>query len=334
MKSKHESLIAISIVSLLLVGGILTYVPVLEKQEFKASSSMGGIQYSFDCNVPSYTHAVVMAGCEKYDFETILFLRDTGYQTSIDPKDLNALYDDLTLLCKRYGSISELAVDVSEMLEKIDSSDVKKVGLLFATGYYPKPLYDGTDQSPIVEWLDRGGAIINIGGPFGKYVSDSSGVTAVEGYGELFLHAPDSVFNDPSERVFTTNRQAQSVENALGVHFTEYTYGINISALSEYSVVGNVSEEGFASAVYLKIRNGELVNIGAVAGDYREYEYFVAQLISSGWSHSAEIVECHTYGASKSNSGDFPLEPGNYRIYGWVGSLYPVYGKYYDLTVV
>jgi len=329
LRGKDIPLIPLLIVIVVVLGMAISFAPEPYHHDITFERDGDVVHYSHHSTTGSPTRTVAFTVTGDFFIEKVVLYFDESYAslTSI-PLQKEVIRDMLDQL--RIRGIDSICCNAKEMLEVIRTYDPGTTALFFASGALPDILYDGTAGCPIVDWLDRGGVLINESGCLGKYVShgpDKDDIEQVIGYGDLFAGVDDASFNDSKVRMYATGGCDEAIRDSLNFYMNEYTFGIDITGFSDAKNLGYVSDDGYSSAVMFKSRGGMVINFGVSITNHSHFDHFVAQMIASGMDYSSEMFYSHAGNTRGDNSGDIDLIGGPCVIYGHIGSPRAVYGE-------
>ena len=326
--NNRDKVIFVVLCGIVLIGMVTVYFPTdLYNCEFSAKYSDDSIEYSYDANYGMETHTALIETDGKYDINTIIACYDEGYYSSIEHRIqkntlgyFDSFFENRELHDFRICSASEIP-DVLKSLNPYETA------LMFVSAEIPQCLYNGTEDCFLVDWLDSGGAVINMFGCFGKYVATSSTVITVEGFAEIFTGVDDdTIFRDGPEYLFG-DVQDSVIQEALGVFINECTYGIKYGSLTtDYFRIGSFID-GYSSALLFESRNGMIMNFSVSREYYAWVLQPIAQIVASGLDYSSEILNWDSGDTRNDNSGSFSTDAEHCQVYGYVGNIDATYGK-------
>lgn len=331
MKLHLDRIVIVAVIVVVLIGMVVAYMPSPYSNGFKVWQEGEEIYYEYDANYVMDTHTIAISSALEYDITYIAVYCDESY-ASVNSWELQKeMFSDLEIQLS-IRSFDGFGYFDAEGLENLmTTADTRSVAILFASGAIPDILYDGTDSCPLLRWIGQGGAVINISGCLGKYISigpDEEDIVEIEGYAELFTGVSgldDSSFNDNPRSVRATSGQNEVIQDALGINFNEYSYGISCEGLSDYLSLGYVSDTGYSCAAIYRSGEGMVINFGLTLANHPHTIHYVAQVLAAGLDYTSEIVD---YDVGKTNSGTGVLdsEGKDVYVYGYVGYTRAVYG--------
>lgn len=313
------------LISVLVVfGGMaLAYYPDPCDYDVVFSENDGDYQFQFVSNMDVEATAVLISNMGSFNIDSVVACYDPAYY-SLNPLELQSSFFDIMKTHLEMRSISDFRVfDSQQMLEAMDDLDPSNTALLFAAGSIPGVLYNGTDDCPVMDWLSRGGIVINVAGCLGLYYSESQsedGLVKVDGFGRLFADVDDDCFSNSSEKIYAFGNSV--FHEWLHADISECTYGVRVSDLSDALNLGYVSDEGYSSACVFKSQNGMVFNFGCSLTDYNHISGNIAQYIASGIDYSSELVDRIV---CDSNSGGHFVVDSSCSIFCFIGSSRVLY---------
>lgn len=320
-------LIGIAMIALILLGLVVSNSPIYS-HDIQFEESDGKISFEYSSNIGMDTHTTMFSTTGKFDVREVVLLVDKDYASMSNESMLDEMADDLGAHFEVRG-IGYRVVDSKEMVDTISSAVPSETALMIASGAIPDIIYDGSDSCPLMDWLDRGGVLINMSGCLGKYVShgpEGTDIETISGFGFLFAGADDSAFMDSPNRLFTDQGYDPDFRDTLQIYLNEYTYGINTEMLGESLNVG-YSIDGISAATLFRSGEGMIINFGNVLNNHVHSDYYVAQIIASGIDYSSTLLDHYDGDTRSDKSGEFTVPDGPFTIYGYIGTPRAVYGE-------
>lgn len=292
----HSDRVLIAVViAIILFGMIVAYMPSPYSNSFKTWQEDDGIHYRYDANYVMDTHTIAISSDTDYNISYIAVYYDESYASTNTWELQKEMFSDLSIQLSIRSFEGFGYYSAEELRSLMSAADVKEVAILFASGAIPDVLYDGTDSCSLLKWIGKGGVIINISGCLGKYISVSpEEIVEVEGYAELFTGVEgldDLAFNDESNSVRATSGQNKVIQDALGINFNEYSFGIMCQDLSDYLSLGYISDTGYSCAVIYKSGEGMVMNFGMTLSNHPHTIHYVAQVLAAGLDYTSEIID-------------------------------------------
>lgn len=329
MRDRDIPLMPLIAVIVIVLGMAISFAPEPYSHDIGFERDGGVVHYSYHSSIGSPTSITAFSITGDFVIERVAIYCDESYasltSSSMQKEMAKGMKEQL-----RIRGMDSVCCDAKGMLDIIRTSDPGRTALLFASGALPDVLYDGTEGCPILDWLNRGGVLINESGCLGKYVShgpDKGDIEQVAGYGAMFAGVDDTAFNDSQKRTYATSGCDAALRDALNFYMNETTFGIDISNIRDAKNLGYVSDDGYSSASIFRSGNGMVINFGVSVTNHSHFDHFVSQIIASGMDYSSEMFYSHTGHTRSDSSGDIDLIDGPCAIYGYIGSPRAVYGE-------
>lgn len=215
--------------------------------------------------------------------------------------------------------------------EKLTSdSGPSGCGILSVSYALPGEIYKGTSGDKLVSWIEKGGCLYWTGSVPGEfYISDKGELEFVENACDLFFGTQDCIEIRPS------NIQPSSISN----DFTESLvmknacseFGVNTTKIeSEYIILGTI-RDNFVSEILMRYGDGMLVQFSGTYGLYQIDD--ICQTIASGLCYKSEIdyYECGKVTRTTMQGTILSEEVNKKTLYIFIGKMYPLYGKLWDV---
>lgn len=324
----RKAILPVVLVAFIMLGALVTYYPAPYDHDLDHEVHDGVIDYEFSSSIGMETHMVVFSNSGLFDLRTVVFYVDQGYAARNPWALQEEMYEDMEMHLSVRSFDGYVYCNTQEMLELMSVADPSSTALMFASGALPDPIYDGRSDCPLMDWLNRGGVIINVSGCLGKYIShgpNGDDIEEIRGYAELFADTDDGAFMDGS-RNYTDYDCNEDIRDSLNFMMNEITYGIDMTCLDQCLVLGYVSEDWISAATLFRSGNGMVMNFGSSLSSHVHFDYHIAQIIVSGLDYSSELIESITGHTRDDPSGSFIVPDGNYSVYGYIGSIRPVFG--------
>ena len=317
------------LVVFIILGAVFAYHPSPYTHGLDYDVHDGVVDYQFSSNIGMETHMVIFSNSGLFDIETVVFYVDHGY-ASRNPWGLQEeMYEDMEMHLSVRSFDGFIYCTAQEMSDLMSIADPSKTALMFASGSFPDLIYDGKAECPLVDWLDRGGVVVNISGCFGKYVShgpDPSDIEEIEDFGDLFAEADDDAFMDGDTRRYADYECNEDIRDSLNFMMNEITYGVDLAWLDDRLPLGYVDEEGISAATLFKSGNGMVMNFGASLSSHVHFDYHIAQIIVAGLDYTSKLIESIDGHTRADPSGSFSIPDCSYTAYGFIGDIRPVFG--------
>lgn len=187
-------------------------------------------------------------------------------------------------------------IDADELLSLMEleiSGSTFNSGVIFLGGSMPSNIYDGTEDSKIVEWLKEGGIMYWTGESFGRYYSEKlpSEPIPVEDSDMIFFGVNNVVRDTSGGRVFDRTMD-DGLTTILSMYYNECTFGANTSLLTEGTYLSfSYNYEGYSAVSMMKMNEGSgMICIfgGYVTGNMSPS---IAQTIASGITYETTIID-------------------------------------------
>lgn len=334
MRGEHVAIAAVLLV--ILAGMVVAYAPPIYSHGFSAWEDEDGIHYEYSANHTMDTHTVAISSSTSYDITYLAVYYDPDGYAAVGGWDARAeMLDDLgTQLGIRsfdgYGYYT-----AAELLDLMKTADRDSVAILFASGALPDLLYDGTVDCPLLEWLGSGGAVVNVAGCLGKYVSTGPGdITEVSGYAELFTGVEgksDEDFNDNPGTLRVSGEIDNDYARSLGVYLTEYSYGIRCDGMDDYISIGGTSSQGYSTAVIYRSGGGMVMNFGMTVEYQVHTLHYLAQVLAAGLDYTSEILGYESGSTSDPTGLLEGVSGDDVHVYGYIGYTRAVFGMRVNL---
>ena len=329
LKDRKMPLLPFVVVVIVISGMLISFAPEPYSHDVSFDRDGDVLHYKYHSVIGSTTNTVAFSATGDFFIERVVMYLDDSYASITSKFMQEEMVEDLSKQLKMRG-IDSICCDAKEVLEVIRTHDPGRTALLFASGAFPHILYDGTDDCPIIDWLDRGGILINESGCLGRYVSYGPNYSDIElttGYGLLFAGVNDVAFNDLQKRAYATEGCDETLRDALQFYMNEVTFGIDISGIADAKNLGYVSDDGFSSAAIFKSRGGMVINFGVSLVNHSHFDHLVTQIIASGMDYSSEVFYSHAGDTRWDDGGDIELSDRPCVVYGYIGSPRAIYGE-------
>lgn len=329
MKDRKIMLLPLVIVIVVISGMMMSFAPEPYSHDVSFERDGDVLHYTYHSVIGSTTNTVGFTTTGEFLIEKVVMYLDATYASLTSEFMQKEMIEDLSKQLKLRG-IDSTCCNAKEVLDVIRTYDPGRAALFFASGSFPDILYDGTEGSPIMDWLDRGGVLINESGCLGRYISygpNQYDIEVTTGYGALFAGVDDVAFNDLQKRAYATGGCDEALRDALKFYMNEVTFGIDISSIADAKNLGYVSNDGYSSAAIFKSRNGMVINFGVSLVNHSHFDHFVSQIIASGMDYSSEMFYSHTGDTRWNNSGQIDLNDKPCVVYGYIGSPRAICGE-------
>ena len=325
--------IPVALVLLILVGMVMANAPGMYNYDIEFTESDGEVTVSFDSNTVMETTSVKIANSGMFRIEYVAAYVDPDYAALNDWDIQIEMFEDMKLLLDVRGVDGFGVYDSEGLLKFMETADPGTTAVFIASGSVSDILYDGTYESPLVTWLERGGVLVNMSGCLGKYVShgsDSEDIEEISGYGALFASVDDECFYDSETKIYADYECNEDFQKSLHFYMNECTYGISMDVEDSLSI-GYHTEDGVASALLFRSFNGMVMNFGVSLSTHEHSDHYVAQIIASGTDYLSEIVETQVGDTRDCPKSSFTVDE-SCSIYAFIGSTRAVYAERFDFS--
>ncbi|MDR1405531.1 MAG: hypothetical protein LBJ20_08215 [Candidatus Methanoplasma sp.] len=283
-----------TIIAVILAGQILAYVPLYHSSADAWRNDDCSIGYSVDTNASSVYTASLFGGVDTYSIERVLIYYDPEYPAHHSDKYLEdkimLTVSELRLRNSPETTVVNAEYTKETLLHEIESGTYR-TALLMMTGVFPDTIYNGTADSPIVNWLKGGGVLYWLGDIIGTYVAcrGESILSQQYGYGEVFFGSPDCVIASGKINYASDPSPDSDVASSLGISYNITTFGINTRYLEQYISIG-YTKDGYDSLVLTKFHSGEGM-IAIFGGDASsDAAPTLAQTVCSMVNYSTSLI--------------------------------------------
>ena len=215
-------------------------------------------------------------------------------------------------------------IDATE-LATIASSNGKGIALVCVSGALPDTVYNGTEDSPILDWIKSGGRLYWAGNIVGQYIAHVSDVETVTGGTALFMGSDcidDEITNSYDKWL------GNGLTESLAIINNNVRYSPVVSELpadSKYVAFGYTDGSRFSSIV-VGLGEGSVCIVG---GDYSDYQRIdMAQILASGISPSTVLTD--SFEGSIHGSKTVQVQKADH-VYVCMGGDLLVYGKLHEV---
>lgn len=328
-----QVIIPVALVVLILAGLVLASAPGIYSYDIRFSESDGEVTVAFDSNTGMETTSVKIANSGLYHIDYVAAYVDTDYAALNDWELQIEMFEDMELLLDARGVDGFGMFDSEGLVEFMKTAEPGTTAVFIASGSISDVLYDGTYESPLIQWLEQGGVLVNMSGCLGKYVSHGPAqedIEEVTGYGALFASVDDEYFCDSETTVYASYGYNEDFRDSLHFYMNECTYGINMDVENSLSI-GYHTEDGVAAALLFKSFNGMVMNFGVSLSTHEHSDHYVAQIIASGTDYLSEVSEIQVGNTRGDNVCSFKVDE-SCSIYAFIGSTRAVYAERFDFV--
>ncbi len=214
----------------------------------------------------------------------------------------------------------------ADELGTIMSSIGKDIAVICISGALPDTVYDGTEDSKVISWLDTGGRLYWVGNIIGKYIGHEDSVETVTNGTSLFL---GSECIDDSVKDSFEKHQDNPLTQSLHIINNNTRYAPGMSGLPgsiRHAEFGYTDGERYSVTI---IGKGEGF-IGFFGGDYSDYQRIdLVQTLSAGISPNSKIIDI--YGGKAHGDTTVRMKAGEH-IYVYLGGDLAVYGELHEVS--
>ncbi len=334
MNVKLSAPVIIAIVVLILIIGGEALILTSDHDDFSSSVTHDGdfVTVSVDANGSHQLNAVSMRGSYQtpdqiyiyYDESYKSVYEDVKVAVGARPLDQKN-YVNMMVETLKVRDITDVTIVDAEKLAEIASNGGRDIAIVCLSGAFPDTVYDGTEDSKILDWISSGGRLYWAGNIIGKYIAHADSVETVENGTTLFF---GSECVDDVETKAYTKHEYNGVTEALSiinnnVRYTPNTY--YLPSYSEYLEFGYTDGDRYSSIV---VANGEgsICVVGGVYSDYQRID--MAQIIAAGISPYTEVVD--SYEGAANGKKTITLKEGE-TVYVSLGGDLTVYGKLHEV---
>ncbi len=235
-------------------------------------------------------------------------------------------YVEQMLPTMKVRGISDISTLDAQGLKDLMSAEGKGHAVIFISGALPDTVYDGTEDSPIFDWISSGGRLYWLGGVLGKYIAHQDSVDTVHNGTTLFLGSEciDDEHHDGDKEI-TSN----GFRDALFLQSHGTTFGVKPAELPSDSVFQSMgyTEGERASITLVSYGNGVVCVLG---GEYTiRQRNDLAQIIASGVGPETEIADL--VNGSVSGKANGTIAKGD-SVFITLGGFYTVYCENHEVT--
>ncbi|MBQ7702671.1 MAG: hypothetical protein IJT54_09780 [Candidatus Methanomethylophilaceae archaeon] len=336
MDKKWISIVVIVFIAMILIGEVLTYSSGVNRYDSDAVRNGASVNYSISSSGTNDYRAVLMDNGGFKGLERLAIYVDENYEKNLDAarnltpigymeaayyadqmqRSLKLRSFDNTVICDSKGLI--------EFLEETKANP-KGCGILSISYALPGEIYTGSAMDPLMVWIGNGGSLYWADSVPGSLYYNNGELMFVNNSQELFFGANCINLNgglhpDTVEKNYT---------KALCLADHQLFLGADSSAIvREHLSMGSMN--GSIAAITL-VRYGEGMVV-QTAGSFRiEQIEDLSQILASGICYKSTIIDQYEGRVTRSTiNGSFESISGD-RLYLCIGSIYPVYGRAFDV---
>lgn len=344
-KPAFATIVGVAIIAIILIGEFGMYANVFS---YDAEIDGDG-NYSISDNAV-HPYSVVLSDNGSFSAPTKIYIFDDDkYGKSVrnglveigaKPLDQKYYISQLTNNLRYYGFTTVETINAEKLQTLIsDTAGAKSIGLVMLSGAIPETVYDGTSDSPIVQWIASGGTLYWAGNLLGWKISHSDGtVTEFDGdyqkvfFGRQCLNPQTENLTGRDIMVFDTITD-NDYRKALSLKNNNILFGVDATLFSKEECLAVGFTDGkYASIAFVKNGEGQIC---VLAGDYSNNQRMdLATIIPAGVCYTSEIVS-QTYGTvshgTVDGKVDVPAIHGNLIAFIYLGGDFSVFGKTFIL---
>ena len=297
-----------------------------------------------------------------YDGDVVMYEIDLGYVSnysvvSFDDGGLGrntnfiACYDQDHSWYKSFGYIGNTLEHLTKNMENrglsidiLDTDSIKVLleseidngesdtTLVFVTGSFPEEIWDGTDESVLLEWLEIGGDLVWGSGPMGYYMSTDSECILVENDPGTVFFGVEGAVNNSDNRVRDNTYYAEGLSEIFRLYYSETTWGVEIG-ITDDQLVTEYEVDGYAALSSTKYCGGS-GSITVFGGDVdNNTASYMAQYMASGLGYCSTIIDYHI-GVAQNASGTLKVSETDPAIFLSIGLMNDNIVLYRDLDSI
>jgi len=329
MPFSKPAIVAIAIIVLMLAGEAIVFTS--GQAGYSSDANNNGYETSYSINCPgSRVYDVSVFDGSMAAPSHVYIYYDPSYESkyeevsvAVGGRALDQQYyaDQLEPTLKMRGIANISYVDAKGFLEVMNSYDC---AVICISGALPATVYDGTEDSPVLEWIAKGGRLYWAGNEIGKFISSENGTNEVKNGTSLFL---GSECTDPTDSK-TLNVIGNGLKEALCLLNNDVRYGVDPSKLPEDSKHLELGyTEGTRTSICLVQHGAGMICV--MGGDYSNFQRIdMAQIIASGISPGSILIE-HINGSCRGHT-EGTVAVGDY-VYISIGGDFTVSAKLHEV---
>lgn len=347
LKTDLIALIAVILIAAVVVGEYYTYAGTPDRD---ASASLYGDEISYSVSSDgSDEYRAVLTDTGGYASATQVYiwedpLYDDNYSDACSAADgaepyymEESYYAEQILEYLEIRGFTNASVIGSDELETIvsDTSGASGIAIIVISYELPYTVYDGTDSSTILTWIQNGGTLYWMGSEIGRFYSDADGnLVEVEGNTAALFVGSEVTVNcaDSDKDSYAAEGYADGEEltDALQLRTGSTCFAIGTEGLSTYLQLG-YAKDGYSSITFAGVGNGYVCVIGG-GFDIDQLDD-LAQLIVAGITPGTELLTVEQGKVTRGTvEGTIDLTSYNYtqsqlRLYIYLGGTYANYGE-------
>ena len=336
---KYDRIAALSIVlcAALVFGQLVTYVIDPFEYEADAEWTSDGVTYSLSASVTDTYSVILLDNGKLVAPDTLYIYSDERYEQTFEAanKTTDIQYQDpdhsatqmiRSLNVRGFDNIYTVG---NEGLKTVVDGAPEGKALLIMSSVLPKSVYDGTDGSPLIRWIEDGGSLYWTGSEIGRFYATVENVVEVTANQMLFFGA--ECVNTGDVDVALMMVESEGLTEALALKWNRVKYGVDPSKVPG-SFSAGYSQEGYSSVTFSPKGDGMICVIGGESTNRLKYDD-VAQVISSGVTCTTTVLDIE-YGSIsiESKKGEMRLygSETNPRLVIYLGGYYTIFAESFD----
>ena len=321
------TILAFAILAVILLGEAVVFTSGHDDYSSSVSGNSDYVSYSIDSRGNHVYDVVVMEGSVDKPKDVSIYY-DESYASMVEEVSVavggraldQKYYVDQLKGTLQLRDIDNVSIVDAKGLKEIMEKNGKDRAVICLSGSLPSTVYDGTSDSLIIKWIESGGRLYWAGNIIGKYFSNGSDVTTVNGQ-RLFVDAEFcSTYNKVHQTIDDGFCQSFYMQNNQTIYTPKLVAGDNDCLAIGYT-------DGECASVFISSLGEGFVCL--VGGDYSNFQRIdMAQVLASGISPTTRIVDV-VYG-SVSGHAEGTAQGGDH-VYVFIGGYFPVYGELHEV---
>lgn len=300
---------AVAILAMVIIGQFCMHMDV--RTECTLNHSDDGISFEIDLGYVS-NYSVVsfddggigrnqkFVAC--FDYEHVWYKSNYYIENTLQHLENDMAERGLDLMVIETDSVVKI------MNSEIDNA-MSDTTIIFMTGSFPEEIWNGSDESTIVKWLEIGGNLVWGSGPMGFNISTDKECVKLDVDPGLVFYNVNGAVNNSEGRTYDNTLYPEGIADLFRIYFSETTWGI-MSGVSDDQLVTEYNIDGYAAVSVTKYYNGS-GSIVVFGGDVdNNLTGYVAQFLASGLGYCSEIVD-YEIGIGKHASGTLESSDSN-----------------------
>lgn len=324
--------IAIIVIALVVIGEAIVYTS--NHDDFSSDVRIDSDEIIYEItDKGTHEYDVLVMDNSLPHLEDVAIFFDERYMPVCNGQSLSERMNNLRIECNqlmkslKVRDVSNACLADADKLKTMMSSDGSGQAVVILYGAIPDTVYNGTENSLIIEWISSGGRLYWGCGAIGDYISTEKEVLKVDNGQCLFLGA-----NCIDDEKLEAKKRIDSNEFSkdLSLINNDTWFAVNTSKLpKDKTWLATGYTDGIRSSIVL-INQGKGL-IGIFGGNCSNYQRIdISQIIACGIDADTVIIDhCegkiqgHTKG--KAAIGD--------TAYIYLGGYFTVYGKLHEVRL-